>query len=65
MEYEVFEIHGGNTAKASGWDFTVCRTIREAINTLESDLDDMNYEDEIKIIFKRYTQAQMDEVVFE
>lgn len=62
---QVFEIHGGGNAAGNGWDFTVCRTLKEALGTLEGDLDGMEEGDEIKIVFKNYTQAEMDEVIFE
>lgn len=63
--YEIFEIHGGKHAAAMGWDFTVCRNLQETMGILEQDLDDLEEDGEIKVVFKRYTQEQMDDVVFE
>jgi hypothetical protein len=60
----VYEVHGGN-ARGRGWDFLVCTSMKDALCTIESDLDALEDGEELKIIFKRYTKAQMDEVVYE
>ena len=63
--YDVYEVHGGSTARAAGWDFTVCRTLELLKETIEADADELKPGDELKIIFRHYTQEQMDDVVFE
>jgi len=62
---EVFEIHDGATARGHGVDTWVCKSIQEAIDTLYMDLDSMEENDEIKIVFKRYTQAEMVEIIYD
>lgn len=59
---DVYEVYGGKTASASGWDFTVCRTMQELQDIISSDADDLKEGDALKIIYRRYTQDQLDEV---
>src|ERR1700755_2927156 len=62
--HNVFEVYG-SSADAQGWDCTVCSSLKGAMHVVESDLDALNEGGEVRIVFKRYTQAQMDEVVYE
>ena len=59
--YEIF----GSTAQSNGWDFTVCQTIRESLDIIGADLDDLEDGEELRIVYRRYTPAQMEEVVFD
>jgi hypothetical protein len=61
----VWEVYGCS-ARARGWDFLVCKTIKDATALIEEDMDSMSEDgDEFKVVFKKYTQAQLDEVVYE
>jgi hypothetical protein len=60
----VFEVYGPR-ADAQGWDFIVYKTLQDAIDHIESDLDGLPEDGELRIVFKRYTQEQMDEVIYE
>jgi hypothetical protein len=66
--HEVYEVYG-ETAQANGWDFVVCRSLKDALAILYSDIDELDAdpdaEDEVRIRFRRYTKEQMDEVYFE
>lgn len=59
--YEVF----GSCATSRGWDFLVCRTLKEALEHIADSLDSLEEGDEVKIVFRRYTPEQMEEVVYE
>jgi hypothetical protein len=61
---DVYEVYGSSAA-VNGWDFMVCRTMAEALHVIESDLDDLEEGEEVKIVFRRYTAAQMEDVVYE
>lgn len=65
---DVYEVYG-STARASGWDFTVCTSLKDALSRVERDLDDLDAdpekEDEVRIVFRRYTAAQMEDVIYE
>jgi hypothetical protein len=61
---DVYEVYGGS-AGAGGWDFMVCKTMREALHVIESDLDALDEGEEVRIVFKRYTPLQMEDVVYE
>lgn len=65
---DVFEVYG-KTARSRGWDFLVCKTLKEALEVIEGDLDDLDAdpekEDEVRIVFRRYTESQMEDVIYE
>jgi hypothetical protein len=61
---DVFEVYGAS-ARERGWDFLVCKTIKDAMAFVESDIDGLEDGDEVKIVFRQYTKVQMDEVVYE
>ncbi len=63
VKFDVFEIHGGKSARGHGYDYSVCRTQTEAENILAADMDAMDDGDELKIIFRRYSQAELDDVI--
>jgi len=60
----VFEVYG-KTADARGWDFMVCKSAKDALEFIESDMDELAEGEEVRIVFRRYTEAQMDDVVYE
>lgn len=60
----VFEIEA-KSARGMGWDLWVCRSDKEASERLLSDLDEMEEGETIKVRYKMYTPAQLEEVVFE
>jgi hypothetical protein len=64
--YEVYEVYG-KTSQANGWDFVVCRSRKDSLAIVESDMDelDADAEDEVRVRFRRYTKEQMDEVIYE
>jgi hypothetical protein len=61
---DVFEVYGGS-AHERGWDFLVCKSIKDALAFIESDIDGLEDGEEVKIVFRTYTQSQMDEVIYE
>jgi len=62
---DVYEIHGGEHARSRGWDFTVCRTIRESLDVIGADLDALEEGEELRIVYQKYSAGQMEEVVFD
>jgi len=61
---DVYEVHGSG-ARSSGWDFTVCTTMKEALETIESDLDSLEDGEDLRIVYRKYTAAQMEDVIYE
>lgn len=65
---DTYEIYG-KTAQSKGWDFMVCKSAKEALAVIESDIDELDddpdAEDEVRIVFRRYTAAQMEDVIYE
>jgi hypothetical protein len=65
---DVYEIYG-KTARSRGWDFMVCTSAKEAIDLIESDIDELDPDpdsgDEVRIVFRRYTPTQMEDVIYE
>lgn len=65
---DVYEVYGA-TARARGWDFMVCKTASEALHMVQSDIDELDddpdNEDAVRIVFRRYTAAQMEDVIYE
>lgn len=61
---DVYEVYG-SCATGRGWDFLVCTTMKEALEHIEDSLDSLDEGEEVKIVFRRYTQTQMEEVVYE
>jgi len=59
--YEVF----GSCATSRGWDFLVCTSLSNALENISDSLDSLEDGEEVKIVFRRYTKEQMDEVVYE
>lgn len=59
--YEVF----GSCATNRGWDFLVCTTLSNALENISDSLDSLEEGEEVKIVFRRYTANQMDEVIYE
>jgi hypothetical protein len=57
---DVYEVHG-----SGGWDFTVCTTMKEALETIESDLDSLEDGEDLRIVYRKYTAAQMEDVIYE
>lgn len=61
---DVYEVYGG-AATSRGWDFLVCKTMKNALENIEASLDLLEEGEEVKIVFRRYTAAQMEDVVYE
>lgn len=61
---DVYEVYG-SCATSRGWDFLVCKTMQNALANIEESLDSLEEGEEVKIVFQRYTEAQMEEVVYE
>jgi hypothetical protein len=61
---DVYEVYG-SCAGRSGWDFLVCTTMKDALEHIETSLDSLEEGEEVKIVFRRYTKAQMEDVVYE
>lgn len=61
---DVFEVYGP-TANGHGWDFMVYKSVKELENSLWLDLDALEEGEEVRIIFRRYTQSQIEDVVYE
>jgi hypothetical protein len=61
---DVYEVYG-SCAGGRGWDFLVCTTMKDALEQIEVSLDSLEESEEVKIVFRRYTPAQMEEVVYE
>lgn len=61
---DVYEVYG-SCATSRGWDFLVSKTMKEALEHIADSLDSLEDGEEVKIVFRRYTQDQMDEVVYE
>lgn len=62
--HDVFEVYG-DTARSHGWDFLVCKSQKEVDDILAQDLDSLADGEEVRVVFRKYTQAEMDEVVYE
>ena len=64
----VYEVYG-SSARSHGWDFLVCKTAKEALHIIESDIDELDTdpdeEDVVKIVCRKYTKEQMEEVAYE
>ena len=60
---DVFEVYGPD-ASSRGWDFMVVLP-KDLEHHIAMSSDALDEGEEIRIIFKRYTQAQMNEVVYE
>ena len=59
--YEVF----GATARSSGWDYTVCQSLSEALRIIEYDLDALEEGEELRIVYRKYSAAMMEDVIFD
>jgi len=61
---DVYEVYG-SCATGRGWDFIVCTSMTEALHNIEDSLDSLEEGEEVKIVFQRYTPAQMEEVIYD
>lgn len=61
---DVFE-YRGPSADARGWDYIVFMSVEDTLHALEIDLSDAPYGAAVQVVRRRYTQAEMDEVVYE
>ena len=64
LPFNVFEVYS-KRADRQGWDFIVYKSAQATLQELDFDLDELEDGEEIRIVFKRYTQEQMDEVIYE
>ena len=64
VKMDVYEVYG-SCATARGWDFLVCKSLKDAMEHVEASVDDLEEGDDVRIVFRRYTQEQMDEVIYE
>ena len=59
--FEVYEVYGVN-AEGCGCTYLVCRTLEEALGFVQSDMEDAKEGGKTTVVFRRYTQTQLDEV---
>ena len=64
MRTDVYEVFGA-TARSSGWDYTVCQSLSEALRIIEYDLDALEEGEELRIVYRKYSAVQMEAVIFD
>jgi hypothetical protein len=59
-----FEVYGPQ-AEVKGWDFIVYKSLKDVEEAIWLDIDALKDGEEVRIVYRKYTKEQWDEVVYE